>query len=187
MTESKQLKTGTTTVGLVCKDCIVLAADTRATKGHFIADPNVDKVIPITDYMAVTIAGTASTALMLAKHISIQLKSFKITSNRDPTVKEAASLLRNWTYGLLRNSRAIPDIAHVLLAGHDKYGQHLYDIDFDGMLTKKEEYEVSGSGTMFVLGVLENEYKTITRLGGRSIFTAVRSLRGSMPLTGQGR
>ena len=32
------LKTGTTTIGLVCKDGIVMAADRRATMGNIIAD-----------------------------------------------------------------------------------------------------------------------------------------------------
>lgn len=153
------MKTGTTTVGIVCKDCVVLAADTRATMGHFIADAKVDKVLPISDRMAITIAGTASSAQIIAKHIQSELKLTSIKSGRDATVKEAANLLRNWTYGLIRRPSMVPDVAHIILAGTDKYGVHLYEIGADGFLGKDEQYRVSGSGTMLVLGVLEQQYK----------------------------
>lgn len=153
------VKTGTTTVGIVCKDCVVLAADTRATMGNFIADANVDKVLPISDSMAITIAGTASSAQIIAKHIQSELKLQSIKSGRDPTVKEAANLLRNWTYGLIRRPSMVPDVAHIILAGQDKYGVHLYEIGADGFLGKDDKYRVSGSGTFLVLGVLETKYK----------------------------
>ncbi len=153
------MKTGTTTVGIVCKDCIVLAADTRATMGFFIADDKVDKVLPISDKMAITIAGTASSAQIIAKHIQSELKLIEIKSGREPTVKEAANLLRNWTYGLIRRPSMIPDVTHIILAGADKYGVHLYEIGADGFLGQDEKYRVSGSGSMLVLGVLEQKYK----------------------------
>ncbi len=153
------MKTGTTTLGIVCKDCIVLAADTRATMGHFIADDKVDKVLPISNNMAITIAGTASSAQILANHIRSELKLTSIKQCREPTVKEAANLLRNWTYGLIRRPSMVPDVAHIILGGVDKYGVHLYEIGADGFLGKDEKFRVSGSGTMIVLGVLEREFK----------------------------
>ena len=39
------MKTGTTTVGIVCKDGIILAADKRATAGTLIATKNTQKCI----------------------------------------------------------------------------------------------------------------------------------------------
>ncbi|HIH04846.1 TPA: proteasome subunit beta, partial [Candidatus Woesearchaeota archaeon] len=36
--DDKQLKTGTTTVALLCKDGIVLAADKRVTSGYLISN-----------------------------------------------------------------------------------------------------------------------------------------------------
>ena len=45
MEETNYKKTGTTTIGIKCRDGIVLAADKRATAGHFIADKNVEKAI----------------------------------------------------------------------------------------------------------------------------------------------
>lgn len=38
------LKTGTTIVGIVFKDGIILGADTRATEGPIVADKNCSKI-----------------------------------------------------------------------------------------------------------------------------------------------
>ena len=70
MEEKDIIKTGTTTVGLICKDGVVLAADRRSTAGHFIASKKVEKVLKITDDIAVTIAGTVSDIQLLVKLIN---------------------------------------------------------------------------------------------------------------------
>ncbi|MCX6768548.1 MAG: proteasome subunit beta, partial [Candidatus Micrarchaeota archaeon] len=37
-------KTGTTTIGLVCKDGVILASDRRATMGYYIANKKTPKI-----------------------------------------------------------------------------------------------------------------------------------------------
>ena len=64
-TEEETLK-GTTTVGIVCKEGIVLAADRRATAG-FIVNKKARKIIQINESMAVTMAGLVSDAQLLSK------------------------------------------------------------------------------------------------------------------------
>ena len=71
----KELSLGTTTVGIVCKDGLVLAADKRAGGGGgFIVDKKAEKVHKISDTMAVTIAGVASDAQLIIKLISAELR-----------------------------------------------------------------------------------------------------------------
>lgn len=159
MGEVEGLKTGTTTVGIVCKDCVILAADMRVTTGHMIADGGFDKVLPITDNIAVTTAGSVSTIQMLVQYLKSELKLLEIRSNRFPTVHESVNLLKNWVYAAIRQPSMVQGVAHFLLAGKDNYGQHLYEIYPDGSLTKELRYKSSGSGSMFVYGVLENKYK----------------------------
>lgn len=40
----KYVKTGTTIVGVIFKDGVVLGADTRATEGPIVADRNCEKI-----------------------------------------------------------------------------------------------------------------------------------------------
>ncbi len=78
MTQEIQAKKGTTTVGLKCKNGIVLAADKRASLGHIIGDKDVTKVFQVTGNIAVTIAGTASDAQLMIKYVQSELKLKKI-------------------------------------------------------------------------------------------------------------
>ncbi len=154
-----QLKTGTTTIGIVCKDGVVLAADKRATAGHMIVDKRAEKVHVISDNFAVTIAGTVSDAQLVIKLIRAELKLKEVRTYKKPTAKEAANLLGGILYGNLRRPSMFPGIAHFLLGGKDTEGVHLYDLFPDGSVTKIKDYVSSGSGSVFAYGVLETQYK----------------------------
>ena len=156
---SNTMKTGTTTVGLVCKDCVVLAADMRATAGYLIANKDTEKVVKITDKIAVTIAGSVSAIQMLQKYLTSELNLRSIQLHRDSSVKEAANLLRNWVYGMIRQPSMMQDISHFLVGGTDSSGTYLYEIFPDGTLTQISTYVTSGSGSSYALGVLETQYK----------------------------
>jgi proteasome beta subunit len=160
MVEDKDLmKTGTTTVALVCKDGIVLAADRRATSGYLIANKKFDKIINITDNIAVTVAGTVSDVQLLAKYIKAELKLKKIRTDRESTVKEAANLLSMLVYNNIRKMSMIPGISHFIIGGKDESGFHVYDLSPDGSISEAEDYNTSGSGSVMVYGVLETLYK----------------------------
>ncbi|MGM5481357.1 MAG: proteasome subunit beta [Nanobdellota archaeon] len=159
MDNSTTKKTGTTTVGLKSPDCVVLAADTRATVGNLIAAKEESKVFPLTDNIAITIAGSVASIQMLLKQIKSQIKLRTIKTGRDMTVKEVVNLLRNYVFGIIRTPSMIPDVAHLLVGGVDKHGVHLYDIFPDGTLSDIDSYISSGSGSVFAYGVLESKYK----------------------------
>lgn len=155
----EQLKTGTTTLGLVCRDGIVLAADKRATAGNMIVDKRADKVHILTDDFAVTIAGTVSDAQLLIKLIKAELKLKEVKTDKRPTAKEAANLLGGLQYSNIRRMSMLPGIAHFLLGGKDVEGLHLYDLFPDGSVTRIKDFISSGSGSVFAYGVLETQYK----------------------------
>jgi len=159
MNENKnELNTGTTTVGLVCKDCIILAADKRATAGYMVVDRKTQKVHKITDKFALTIAGSVSEAQMLIKVIKAQLALKENQTNRKTTCKETANMLANLLYSSIRTPSMIQSITHFLFAGFDKEIS-LYDLYPDGSITKIDDFVSSGSGSVYALGVLENSYK----------------------------
>ncbi len=155
----EQLKTGTTTLGLVCNDGIVLAADKRATTGYFIANKNVTKVHDINDKLVLTMAGTVSDIQLLIKLIKAELKLKKMRTGRDLTVKEAANLLAGMVYSNIRKFSVIPGVSHFILGGKDKTEFHLYDVFADGSITEIDDYVSSGSGSVMAYGVLETLYK----------------------------
>ena len=152
MTDIK--KTGTTTVGIVCKNCIVLAADTRATAGSMILDDHCEKILPLSNNMGITIAGHAAAAQMLHKHLRSQLKLRELQTRRTMNVEEMANLMASFNFNMIQSG----SIVHMLLGGVDKYGPRLFDVFPDGSIAEKKDFFSSGSGSMMAFGVFE-DYK----------------------------
>src|SRR3989338_1858823 len=157
--DNKEITTGTTTIGLVCKDGLVLAADRRATSGYLISYKKFEKIIAITENIAVTVAGTVSDVQLLTKYLKAELKLKDIRTGRETTVKEAANLLANFVYSNIRKFSIIPGISHFIIGGKDSSGFHLYDLSPDGSIVEVDDYISSGSGSLMVFGVLETLYK----------------------------
>jgi proteasome beta subunit len=160
------VKTGTTTLGIVCKEGIVIAADKRATYGtsdgqgvSYIANRNVDKIIQVLPNVVTTIAGGASDALKVVKLIRAELKLKELKSRKQSSLKEVANLFANVSFQNIRQPSIIPAIAHFVLAGYDPKGEALYDVSPDGFLKEVEEYVASGSGMMQVNPILDSDYK----------------------------
>jgi len=158
MENDMKVQKGTTTVGIYCKDGVVLAADKRATAG-FIVNKKTQKIHKITDNMAVTMAGLVSDAQLLVKLIRAEVKLKDLATLRASTVKETANLLAGMLYMNLRKMSMVPGIVSFLLGGHDHEGHHLWDLGIDGSTTEVEDYVSDGSGSVFALGVLEALYK----------------------------
>lgn len=159
MVSKEHILKGTTTIGLKCKDGVILLADKRATAGHFIADKNAQKVHAISDNIAVTTAGGVSDNQLLTKLVRAEIKLKNVRTGRETLVKEAANLLASMVFNNIRTPSMVPGITHLLLGGKDEYGYHLYDIYPDGSLTNIEGYVASGSGSTMAYGVLESFYK----------------------------
>ena len=175
-----QLKTGTTTLGIMCKDGVVLAADKRATAGNLIVDKKAEKTHILNDDFAVTIAGSVSEAQLLIKLSRAELKLKEVRTNKKANAKEAANLIGGLLYANLRKMSMFPGVAHFLLGAKDHRGIHLYDLFPDGSVTEITDYVSSGSGSVFAYGVLETQYKpTITvaeamKLAVRCISAAIQ-------------
>ena len=173
-----KMKTGTTTVGLVCKDGIVLAADKRTTYGgQIVVRKDSEKVTQITDTMAITTAGSVSDIQMLIKLLKAELKLRGIRNGRSNTVKETANLLSRIAYDSAR--QYVPSMAQVLLGGYDSKGPQLSVIDVDGAVLEFKDYFTTGSGSPMVLGVLESNFKDgMTIKEGEDL--AVRAVSAAM-------
>src|SRR3972149_5391362 len=73
----KYVLTGTTTMGVVCRDGIVLGTDTRATLGTFVAHKKAKKVYAIDDHVAMTIAGGVADAQTVVEVLRANSKLYK--------------------------------------------------------------------------------------------------------------
>jgi proteasome beta subunit len=156
MEDKNHLKTGTTTVALVCKDGIVLAADKRVTAGYQIQNKGFEKVYPISETMAVTVAGSVSDIQLFIKYIKAEIKLKALRTQREVSVREAVNLLAMFLYNGIRMQGSI---AHFIVGGKDSTGFHAYDLGPDGSIMPIEDYMASGSGSVYAIGTLEATYK----------------------------
>ncbi len=155
------LKTGTSLVGIVCKDGVILAADRKMTLGgQIIAHKNFQKIYRINDYLLVSIAGQVSDAQMGLKIIAAQLRLKELKSKKRLTIKEAANFIASLYFQAIRQPSMIPSIVGSLVAGVNEDGKaELYNISPDGAIKIIENYDANGSGMMFIWGLLERQYK----------------------------
>jgi len=161
MAEIKDIiKKGTTTVGIVCKDGIVLAADKRVTLGGaLVSNKKVEKVVKITDDIAITTAGMVSDIQLITKLIRAELKLKRIRTGKKATIKEAANLLSTIVYQNIRKLSPILGVTGFLLGGGDHTGFYLYEIGPDGSTLANDDFATEGSGMVMALGVLDTLYK----------------------------
>jgi proteasome beta subunit len=153
MFDNSALK-GTTTIGVVCKDGIVVASDTRVTMGTFVAHKRGKKVYKIDDHLAMTISGSVADAQRTVEILKVNAQLYKLNNKRPMPVNSAARLIAN----LFFSARLAPMIARVLVGGVDSTGPHVFSLDPFGSLTE-EKCVATGSGSPIAYGVLEDKYK----------------------------
>lgn len=154
--EKTKLKTGTTTVGISTDNAVVFAADKRATMGHFIAHKFVEKVVPVTDRLVMTMAGLVGDAQMLLKYMKSEIKLYELKSGEKITVKAAATLLGNIMYG--NRFSPWPFYVQLLLGGYDdEENFRVYSLSPDGAVII-DKYIATGSGTELAYSRLDEKY-----------------------------
>ena len=146
-----EMKTGTTTVGIKAEDGVVMATDMRASLGGMVSSKDVQKVEEIHPRGALTIAGSVSAAQNLISTLRAETSLYEARRGKDMSMEALSTLTGN----LLRSGAFF--VVQPILGGVDDEGAHIYSIDALGGTTE-EEYTVTGSGSQYALGVLEQEY-----------------------------
>ncbi|HIH49884.1 MAG: proteasome subunit beta [Candidatus Micrarchaeaceae archaeon] len=146
---------GTTTVGIICSDGVVIGADTRATMGDFIASPEVRKVHRIDTNLALTIAGGVGDAQELIRILKAQNEIYKMNEGHSMVPKSANSLLSI----ILQANKMVPYYVQLIVAGMDGEEPQMYNLDPLGGYTEEKNFTVTGSGSEVAIGYLEDSFK----------------------------
>ena len=149
----KGVQTGTTTVGLVCKDGVVLASDRRATMGYLIASKDIDKIYAVSDHIGMTIAGGVGDAQTLIRWMTSEIKLYELKHEKPISIEAAATLLAN----ILTQYKFYPFYVQLLIGGMGE-SPRLFSVDMLGGITE-EKLTSTGSGSPIAYGVLEELYR----------------------------
>ncbi|MDR2943919.1 MAG: archaeal proteasome endopeptidase complex subunit beta [Methanosarcinales archaeon] len=164
---------GTTTVGMICTDGIVLASERRATMGHFIASREAKKVYRISDTTGLTIAGTVGDAQQIVRAMTVESKLYEMRRKEPVTIKGLSTMLSN----MLNSVRGYG--VQLLIGGVDKNGPALYSIDALGGTIEETRAVSTGSGSPIAYGVLEDNYKEGMNVN-EGAQLAIRALHNAM-------
>lgn len=166
---------GTTTIGIVFADGVILATEKRATMGLMIASKKAKKVYQVADRIGMTTAGGVGDAQQLARILNVECNLYQIRRSRPITVGATATLLSNY----LNQNRYFPYYVQLLVGGVDEKGPSVYSVDAMGGATKEEEIVATGSGSPMAYGVLEDRFKP-DMTEEQAIEIAVRGLKSAM-------
>jgi len=165
--EPKQLK-GTTTVGIVCSDGVLLASERKATMGYFIATQEIEKIFKVDEHIGMTIAGAASDGQKLAQMLATEAKLFRIRNGRPIGVDAATSLLSNIMY----QYKMFPFYSQIIIGGIEVDGKpKLFNLGPWGDTIPEDKYTVTGSGTPMAYAILDEHYEKKDTNGSVSLAT----------------
>lgn len=168
--DNQTLKTGTTTIGIVTSEGVVLASERRATMGNLIAHKDVQKVFKIDENLGMTIAGVVGHAQLLTRYVKAEVQLYRLKKGATMSVKAASTLVAN----IVRSGFYVG----LIVGGWDRSGGHVYSIDGAGG-SIEDKYVSVGSGSIFSLGVLENGFKDGMNLND-AVDLAIASLNASI-------
>lgn len=172
-------KTGTTIVGCVYKDGVVLGADTRSTAGPIVADKNCDKIHYIAPNIYCCGAGTAADTTQVTRMVSSQLEIFRLCHNQPNRVCQAVTRAKQHLYKYQGHVGA-----YLVMAGFDSTGPHLYTIWAHGSVDSLP-FVTMGSGSLAAMAIFESDYrrgmsqKEAIDLVTRAILSGIKNDLGS--------
>ena len=153
--KTQTFKTGTTTVGLVVKDAVILGTDKRASMGYFVASKTAEKLHMIQEHLYMTIAGGVADAQYLIDVLRAETSLYQLKKEKSIKVKSAGKLLAN----ILYQNKMYPFQVGLILGGvTEEEGPTLLNIGAYGSILP-EKFCAVGSGQNFSYGVLEAKYK----------------------------
>jgi proteasome beta subunit len=169
-----ELKKGTTTVGITCKDGVVIATEHRATMGTLIAHKKTQKLFKIDDNIGLTVAGLVGDAQTLARYLKAEAELYRLKRGSNMPIRAAATMLAN----ILNGRSYYPYWVQLIVAGVDDDGYHVYSLDAAGG-SIPDDYVTTGSGSPYVYGILEDYYKPDMSMTD-TIDLAIRGISAAM-------
>ncbi|WVW79394.1 hypothetical protein I302_101363 [Kwoniella bestiolae CBS 10118] len=164
---------GTTTLAFKFQGGVIVAVDSRATAGSYVASGTVKKVIEINKFLLGTMAGGAADCQYWETYLGMQCRLYELRNKERISVAAASKILSNIVY----QYKGMGLSMGTMVCGWDKTGPCIFYVDSDGQRLKGDLFSV-GSGSTFAYGVLDQGYRwdltdeEAQELGRRSIIAA---------------
>ena len=145
---------GATTVGVVCKDGVILAAERRVNYGYFIMSKTGKKVFKLAEKIGAVCAGIVGDMQILTREVAANLNIYFFEREQSVNVRTAAKLMGS----VLFERRYFPYLAQTIVGGIDENGPKLFVLDPLGSVIE-DKFTAVGSGSEIAMGLLETDFK----------------------------
>ena len=173
-------KTGTTISGLIFKEGLILAADTRATNGKVACDSNCQKIHYLAPNICCMGAGTSADAENINRILFHQLELQRLSTGRESRVLTSLTICKDYLYKHAGNISAA-----LILGGFDLMGPQLFSIHPHGS-SESLPFLAMGSGSLAAISILENSYQSSLDLNSALILIKESILAGIFSDMGSG-
>lgn len=154
MDTEKAVSTGTTIMAVAYKGGVIMGADSRTSTGDYIANRVSRKVTQVHDRVYVCRSGSAADTQALTDYVQHYTNLHSIDKGAPPTVNSVAQLFKKLAYG---NKAHL--MAGLIVGGWDKEdGGQVFVIPLGGSMMKVP-YAVGGSGSGYIMGLIDADYK----------------------------
>jgi len=145
---------GATTIGIVCKEGVILASEKRVSYGYMVMSKTGKKTFRITDRVGAACAGLVADMQMLVREIEANAKLYELDHGRKISVRATAKTMSI----ILFQRRYFPYITQTIVGGMDDEGASVYILDPLGSVIP-DKFAAVGSGAEIAIGILEAAYK----------------------------
>ncbi|MBI2145322.1 archaeal proteasome endopeptidase complex subunit alpha [Candidatus Woesearchaeota archaeon] len=153
----KTVRQGSTAIGMVCKDGVVLIADKRIVDSLVIAEA-VEKIFPIDDHIASTASGILSDARVLVERAQLRAQQHHVTYDSPVDILTIVKDISNLKQFCTQSGGLRPFGVSLLIAGVDETGPKLFETDPTGIYFQYKA-TVIGEGEPEIEEVLRKEYR----------------------------
>ncbi|KAI3358848.1 hypothetical protein L3Q82_015239 [Scortum barcoo] len=155
-----ELEHGTTTLAFKFRHGVIVAVDSRASAGRYLASNSVNKVIEINPYLLGTMSGSAADCQVLGETPGQRMQVrhevlYRLRNNHRISVAAASKLLSNMMLGY----RGMGLSMGSMICGWDKQGPGLYYVDDNGTRLSGRMFSTGSVGTGYAYGVVDSGYR----------------------------
>jgi proteasome alpha subunit len=175
----KTVRQGSTAVGMVCKDGVLLVADKRIVDKLIIPEA-VEKIFQIDDHIAATASGIVSDARVLVERAQLVAQQHQVTYDSPIDTLTIVKDISNLKQMTTQSGGLRPFGVSLLIAGVDEEGPKLFETDPTGIYFQYKA-SVIGEGETEIENILHKKYNENLSIdeGLKLIITSLKKVLGS--------
>ena len=152
----KAVRQGTTSLGIVCKDGVLLLADKRILEKLMIGQ-SIEKVFQVDDHIGASATGYLMDGRVLIERAQLIAQQYKVTYDSSMDILSLVKDIANMKQAYTQFGGARPFGVSILFAGVDDEGPQLYVTDVTGIYFQYKA-TVIGEAETQLKEILEKEY-----------------------------